>query len=714
MAFTLSGSVITQSGTNTSLAGLSGIAGVTVVGTARKKTYVFSNTRLVVSGALSFDPELEALEFDELCTAPQLYITGAAGVLTIGVSGKAKPWALSAVTCRKQEASYSIDQIKVDNSAVLTFYYGSIHLHGSLSILSTAGLCTLGGYLHLDYPIGPNIGRYFPWRYVNYLSTFLITGNGIEMKSTSANIENLTISDARAIGLHAASFGTLASPYTLSGVTLLNTGLLPWVQGVWDAVGFAGGGTLSKSGGGNTTYSILIRTFGLLDAKVYVGSTPIQNAIIFSRDTDNGQRVSVPCTDGTYNATLDTTTMYQTNVSGATGSQRYLLHNWSRSVAGVIKSDWRTLLTNANTRRITALGYSIKANQLDVDMTNGGTNTIPLYCESDTNVTLSENDAVAKLASSFSVNSGTNTITVTANSTLDDLYDAMKAFKTRAVTAQLEYPTIATQPVNASGTNLVTAMSVVGIEFLTNGTKFKTLQANATANGTISNLSIVGDISQATPTNLSNVQISGTLTYNTNTDTSIAISNGTEIGTVANSGTGIVTINKVNSTIDNYTDAEINFLDSNLSAVGITSATIYGSQSDRDTGANAGATFTTSLDFKYGSVVSGVTMQDTVYLRVVVGSVKLFAQITLVLGSNTLDLGVQGQLSAINAKVDLTAKETTLLQTETDIIAEINANETKIDTLQTSVDNLPTLSEIEASTELAKESSVQLAIAVSV
>ena len=144
------------------------------------------------------------------------------------------------------------------------------------------------------------------------------------------------------------------------------------------------------------------------------------------------------------------------------------------------------------------------------------------------------------------------------------------------------------------------------------------------------------------------------MTYNTNTDISITLTN-TTIGTVENTGTGIVTIPRDNtSNITAYTDAEINYLDSNQSAVDITSATIYGSQSDRDSGINAGATFTTSIDFKYGSIVSGVTMQDTVYLRVVVGSVTLFSQITLVIGSNTIDLGFQGQLSAINAKVTTT------------------------------------------------------------
>lgn len=317
----------------------------------------------------------------------------------------------------------------------------------------------------------------------------------------------------------------------------------------------------------------------------------------------------------------------------------------------------------------------------------------------------------------FAYNIATNTVSVTATEpkTLQDVYNYWKYWS--SLTDQMGLVLVPQDLIKVVGTTLKITGSLLTTANVSNTTKIANIECtnDVVANGAISNLSIIGNVLQAAPTNLSNVTISGTLTYNTNTATSITISNNTAIGTVANSGTGIVTISRDNtSSITTYTDAEINFLDSNLSAVGITSVTIYGSQSDRDTGANAGATFTTSLDFKYGSVVSGVTMQDTVYLRVVVGSVTLFAPITLVLGSNVLDLGVQGQLSAINAKVDLTAKETTLLQTETDIIAEINANETKIDTLQTSVDNLPTLSEIEASTELAKESSVQLAIAVSV
>ena len=317
-------------------------------------------------------------------------------------------------------------------------------------------------------------------------------------------------------------------------------------------------------------------------------------------------------------------------------------------------------------------------------------------------------DQSANLADVSFVTSGNNITGVAINAlmTLDRLYDITKAY--------LEANLNITNPFTANGKTFdFGSIAITDLEKISAGTKLNALQSTGTINaiGAFA-IEVIGAVSQATPTNLPATAKATTLTYNTNMPATVSYATGVVIGTLSNDGTAIVSAS--GGSVTTYTDAEINFLDSNLSAVGITSVTIYGSQSDRDTGANAGATFTTSLDFKYGSVVSGVTMQNTVYLRVVVGSMTLFAQITLVTGSNVLDLGVQGQLSAINAKVDLTAKETTLLQTETDIIAEINANETKIDTLQTSVDNLPTLSEIEASTELAKESSVQLAIAVSV
>jgi hypothetical protein len=167
----------------------------------------------------------------------------------------------------------------------------------------------------------------------------------------------------------------------------------------------------------------------------------------------------------------------------------------------------------------------------------------------------------------------------------------------------------------------------------------------------MTNLTINGNVSQSTPTNLSNVVITGTLTYNTNSNVTITITN-TTINTVVNNGTGIVTINRVNSTIANYVDAEINFIDSTISVIGADTITFHPTATDRDLNINASGTFTSSYDFKYGSTINGSLMSGTLYLRCVSGGIPFNLTPTIVLGNNIpLDLGPTAQLASLNDKL---------------------------------------------------------------
>jgi hypothetical protein len=73
VAFTLSGSIITQTGFDPSLAGLSGLSGVTVSGQSTGKfRYLLTGRQLIVSGSLVIDPEVECLEFDSTSALPNL------------------------------------------------------------------------------------------------------------------------------------------------------------------------------------------------------------------------------------------------------------------------------------------------------------------------------------------------------------------------------------------------------------------------------------------------------------------------------------------------------------------------------------------------------------------------------------------------------------------------------------------------------------------
>ena len=77
MPFSLSGSVITQTGFDASLAGLSGISGVTVTGQATGKLhYTLTGRQLIINGSLVIDPEIECLEFNTTSALPNCTYNG--------------------------------------------------------------------------------------------------------------------------------------------------------------------------------------------------------------------------------------------------------------------------------------------------------------------------------------------------------------------------------------------------------------------------------------------------------------------------------------------------------------------------------------------------------------------------------------------------------------------------------------------------------------
>lgn len=79
MTFTLSGSVITQTGTDADLSGLASITGVTALTSGWRTTYNLGTLTLIISGTLSQDPDVEELTFAA---------TGAVPCLTISSDGE--------------------------------------------------------------------------------------------------------------------------------------------------------------------------------------------------------------------------------------------------------------------------------------------------------------------------------------------------------------------------------------------------------------------------------------------------------------------------------------------------------------------------------------------------------------------------------------------------------------------------------------------------
>jgi hypothetical protein len=139
-------------------------------------------------------------------------------------------------------------------------------------------------------------------------------------------------------------------------------------------------------------------------------------------------------------------------------------------------------------------------------------------------------------------------MTINAAMTIDRCWDITKAY--------LEANMSVVNPFSANGKEMgFGSIALTGVDKLTAGTKLTSIASTgtATANGTLATITINGNISQATPTNLSNVVIGGNLAYNTNTDIVVTLTNCTISGTVSNAGTGNVKLNLVNSNVNTGT-----------------------------------------------------------------------------------------------------------------------------------------------------------------
>ena len=182
---------------------------------------------------------------------------------------------------------------------------------------------------------------------------------------------------------------------------------------------------------------------------------------------------------------------------------------------------------------------------------------------------------------------------LTALASLDNFFDASYNWSTASV-ANAKYPTVQTYFFADNGTivdftgrtvaidsaaaaavavNTVTNLITAKATTLAKGAKFDTLQAtavsvaantsvacnligtvtnagtitgsvtgNLTNTGTINGATITGNVSQAVPTDLTSVTITGDVTFNTNTAITVTWSDVTVTGPVENLGTGTVTI----------------------------------------------------------------------------------------------------------------------------------------------------------------------------
>lgn len=140
----------------------------------------------------------------------------------------------------------------------------------------------------------------------------------------------------------------------------------------------------------------------------------------------------------------------------------------------------------------------------------------------------------------IAIDKATKTITLTSTNTAKNIYNGVLWFLYQ--NANMDYAQFASFVSNVGD---FLDWNIVSIEFATGVIKTTgSVTATAAFVATVS-----GNVTQATPTNLTGVIITNNLTFNTNTPITVTFTNTTVSGTVSNSGTGLVTILLANSTV---------------------------------------------------------------------------------------------------------------------------------------------------------------------
>jgi hypothetical protein len=473
MAFTLSGSTITQTGTDTSLSGLAGIAGVTTISQGDLKIYSLPALNLVIQGDLTINPRFEQLFMGAASPFPNVQNSGTLNINSRFTSNGETSYydGFWLRTTRKSDVAWNDSQLSFINYGTFNWNGGSMQVFASAALWGTKNIAD--GEIVCEETTNQTARIYSN----SSISNIRFVRNGVNLTSSNITLSGLSFINAGVFGVHGDvnSITLVDYDYVANGV------IFPWgANKLWTASNPVRGTALQFATGDPSWNSTLVVTknvsFNISDA---VGAA-VSGGVVYTRDTNNGARRSNATGQ---NFTADRVHVASTDASGVASITNMLI--------GVFNAtnpvDYRGLDNSATDRfRFNFLAYGcLSASTIQV-LKGKGTLSIPWTLFSDTNVTLTEANAIIKLGNSFTVSTtGAGTITVTASSTLDDIYDALKAWKTRPVQAQLEFPSIGVQPVRGVGTALQTDMAIVinaGVT-VSAGAKFKTLATTATVSG---------------------------------------------------------------------------------------------------------------------------------------------------------------------------------------------------------------------------------------
>jgi hypothetical protein len=486
---------ILATGTETSLAGLADLAGVTVTQSGTQLVYDLGVQKLIVSGAgasLSWNALTECLVYAPEVVEPELTIN--AGT-TVNITGNRTDGTFTAPFYPR-----ALGMPRVGTVAGTTFnpIFRSIVQNGTFTLDGV----WIDNNVVTEMTSGTTITN----------SKWTNTNQGANFRTNSTNI------NINGLALHRANLTlTINTPDTLNGIEFYDShyvpnslpAVAPANPRIYTDWNFLGATPFMNNFSGNANYvefvnlgdwdgfrlasnanvQMAVRLVKALSLSVIDSSSVgVDNAIIYRLDTNNGNR-------GTF-YTADEHLILNTASGTANGK---VLAQVGRLPAGAAFNstiytatmDFRNAANNATGNDVLRyVSYDHLLSSRAINTKGTGALEVEQTLFDDPNVTLDRADAIAKLASSFTVDPVTKIVTVTANSSFDDLYDALKAYKATANAINLSTPNLDSLILTPSGSELLAfngwALIVNSGVTLSAGLKFNYVKFDTvTVNGTI-------------------------------------------------------------------------------------------------------------------------------------------------------------------------------------------------------------------------------------
>ena len=168
MSFSLSGSIITQSGTDADLSGLSGISGVTTVaqGAASKPYTVYSigDRRLTINGTLSHNPAIEQLVIGDGISGASILVNSGTynyGITTVFSGFTQRSTELGLVITRISNSNFDQPVFDVNGSGTFNWNGGVINTGGTVYFRSGSAVTINDAVINIQNPNGGQLFRSF-------------------------------------------------------------------------------------------------------------------------------------------------------------------------------------------------------------------------------------------------------------------------------------------------------------------------------------------------------------------------------------------------------------------------------------------------------------------------------------------------------------------------------------------------------------------------